>query len=102
MLNDNMAAVSRNRKGAVTSDQAGAYLCRMTSLHCRHHRYCHEVSHMSGKAQEMADTLSRHHDLTDEELLTLFDHRFPQDKPWRMCHLPDEMLLALNCSLRRK
>jgi hypothetical protein len=26
-VNDNVAAVSRNRKGAVTSDQAAAYLC---------------------------------------------------------------------------
>ena len=26
-LNDNIAAVSRNRKGALTSDRAGAYLC---------------------------------------------------------------------------
>ena len=102
MLNNNTLAVSRNRKGAVTSDQAGAYLCQMTSLHHHHHRYCHEVSYMSGEAQEMADTLSRHHDLTDEQLLTLFDLCFPQDKPWRMCHLPNEMLSALNCSLQRK
>jgi hypothetical protein len=102
-LNDNTAAVSRNRKGALTSDQAGAYLCRMTSLHQRHHRYCHVVSYMSGEAQEMAaDTLSHHHDLSDEQLLMLFDLRFPQEKPWRMCHLPDEMLLALNCLLRWK
>jgi hypothetical protein len=67
-LNDNTPAVSRNRKGALTSDQAGAYLCRMTSLHQRHHRYCHKVLYMSGEAQEMADTLSRHHDLSDEQL----------------------------------
>jgi hypothetical protein len=91
-LNNNTAAVSRNRKGAMTSDQAGAYLCWMTSLHHCHHCYCHEVSHMSGDTQEMANTLSHHHDLTDQQLLTLFNHHFPQDKPWRMCHLPNGML----------
>ena len=32
-LNDNVAAVSRNQKGALTSDHAGAYLCQLTSLH---------------------------------------------------------------------
>jgi hypothetical protein len=101
-FNDNMAAVSHNRKGVVTSNQAGAYLCQMSSLHCRHHRYCHEVLHMSREAQEMANMLSRHHDLTDEQLLTLFDFCFPQDKSWHMCHLPDEMLLDLNCLLRHR
>ena len=63
----------------MASNQAGAYLCQMMSLHCHHHHYCHEVSHMSGDAQEMADMLLRHHDLTNEQLLTLFDHCFPQD-----------------------
>ena len=57
-LNDNIAAISRNRKGALTSDQAGAYLCRLTSLHRRHHQYCHEVSYIKGEVNQMADTLS--------------------------------------------
>ena len=57
-LNDNITAISRNRKGALTSDQASAYLCRLTSLHQRHHRYCHEVSYIKGKVNQMADTLS--------------------------------------------
>ena len=57
-LNNNIAAISRNQKGALTSDRAGAYLCRLTSLHQRHHRYCHEVSYIKGKVNQMADTLS--------------------------------------------
>ena len=87
-VNDNMAAVSRNRKGAVTSDQAAAYLCRLSSLHWRHHRYYHEVSHIKGLVNAMADFLSRRFDLTDAELLTYFDTHFPQDMPWRLCRLP--------------
>ena len=58
-LNDNIAAISHNNKGAITSDQAAAYLCRLTSLHRCHHRYYHKVSHISGEVNEMADTLSR-------------------------------------------
>ena len=45
-LNDNSAAISRNRKGAITSNQAVAYLCHLSSLHHWHHHYCHEVSHI--------------------------------------------------------
>ena len=58
-LNDNITAISHNKKGAITSNQSAAYLCRLTSLHHRHHRYYHKVSHISGEAKEMADTLSR-------------------------------------------
>jgi hypothetical protein len=50
----------------------------------------------------MADILSRRHDLTDTQLLTLFDARFPQDVPWRMCLLPPATLSALNSSLQRR
>ena len=50
----------------------------------------------------MADTLSRRHDLTDNELLTLFDSKYPQTKPWHMSQLSTKMLLALNSSLQWK
>ena len=62
----------------------------------------HEVmSHTKGEANQMADTpLSHQHDLTDDELLTLFDFElFLQEKPWHMCQLPTMMHLALNSSL---
>ena len=57
-LNDNIAAVSCNYKGALTSYHVGAYLCCLTSLQQCHHRYCHEVSHIKGEVNQMADTLS--------------------------------------------
>jgi hypothetical protein len=78
-VNDNVAAVSHNRKGAVTLDQAAAYLCRLSSLHWCHYRYYHEVSHIKGLVNAMADFLSRHFDLTEPELLTHFNTHFPQD-----------------------
>jgi hypothetical protein len=101
-VNDNVAAVSRNRKGAVTSDQAAAYLCRLSSLHRRHHRYYHEVSHIKGLVNAMADFLSRRFDLTDAELLTYFDTHFPQDMPWRLCRLPPATHSMLISALRRQ
>ena len=101
-VNDNMAAVSRNRKGAVTSDQATAYLCRLSSLHRRHHRYYHEVSHIKGLVNAMADFLSRRFDLMDAELLTYFDTHFPQDMPWRLCHLPPATHSMLISALQRQ
>ena len=57
-LNDNTAAVSRNHKGAVTSDCAAAYLCHLSSLHQRHHHYYHEVLHIPSSTNKMTDTLS--------------------------------------------
>ena len=57
-LNNNITAISHNKKGAITSDQSAAYLCCLTSLHRCHHRYYHEVSHISGEANKMTDTLS--------------------------------------------
>jgi hypothetical protein len=101
-VNDNTAAVSRNRKGAVTSDQAAAYLCRLSSMHRRHHRYYHEVSHIKGLVNAMADFLSRRFDLTEPELLTYFDTHFPQEMPWRSCRLPIAMHSALISALRRQ
>ena len=45
-LNDNVATVSWNQKGSITLD------------HWRHHCYHHEVSHIAGEANGMADILS--------------------------------------------
>ena len=57
-LNNNITAISHNKKGAITSNQGAAYLCHLTSLHRHHHWYYHEVSHISGEANKMAKTLS--------------------------------------------
>ena len=101
-LNDNTAAISRNKKGTISSDQAAAYLCRLDSTHRRHHRYFHETAHIKGTANTMADTISRSMHMSDDELLTLFNAKFPQEKPWRMCPLPTAMHSALSSCLRRK
>ena len=93
-LNSNTATITWNWKCAITSDQAATYLCHLSSLHCWHHHYYHEVSHIQGMVNEMADILSHHCDLSDVQLLILFNTCFPQDVPWHMCKLS-----ALNSSL---
>ena len=79
-----------------------AYLYCLSSLCCWHHQYYHEVSYIQGLANEMADIISCHHDLSNLQLLTLFNTCFPQDTPWCMCPLPPVMLSALNCSLQQR
>ena len=101
-LNDNVATISQNCKGTITSDQAAAYLCHLSSLHRCHHCYHHEVSHIAGEANTMANILSCHHDLSDAQLLTLFNAHFPQAEPWCMYCLPTAMLSALISSLQQR
>jgi hypothetical protein len=92
-VNNNMAAVTRNTKGAITSDQPAAYLCRLSSLHHHHHRYYHEVAHIKGLVNAMADFLSW------RQLLMHFNTHFPQEMPWCLCHLPPATLSALISAL---
>jgi hypothetical protein len=99
-VNDNLAAVSCNQKGAVTLDQAATYLCWLLSLHRHHYWYYHEVSHIKGLVNAMADFLSWHFDLTEPDLLTYFNTHFPRDMPWRLCHLLPVMHSMLISVLR--
>ena len=50
----------------------------------------------------MADMCSRAWHLSDEQLLTHFNLSFPQNKPWRLCHLHNNMRYALTLALFRK
>ena len=101
-LSDNTPAVSRFRKGAVTSDQAAAYLCRLSSLHQRSQRYYHSVHFIPGAANVMADDASRCWHLSDSQLIAHFESRYPQNLPWQLCHLTPEQASELICSLQRK
>jgi hypothetical protein len=99
---DNTPSVSRNRKGSITTDDAAAYLCRLSSFHQRHYRYFSEISYLAGPANVMADDASRLWELSDSQFLLHFDQTYPQEQPWRLCHLRPETLSALICSLHTK
>ena len=90
-LSDNTPAVSRDHKGSTSSDAPSAYLCRLASLHQRAHRYRLRSAHIPGSLNVMADILSRRWDLSNVQILALFDSIYPQAQPWQLCPLRPEM-----------
>ena len=100
-FSDNTPAVSRVRKGAVSSVGAAAHLCRFASDHQRLHRYCHLAHFLPGTSNSMADDASRLQHLTDSAFLSLFAQRYPQPKPWRLLQVAPEtasrLISALLC-----
>ena len=102
VLNDNTPAVSRSKKGSITTRNAAAYLLRMSSLHQRHHRYLAQYGHIPGPANQMADDASRLWDLTDPAFLLHFEQTYPQPQPWQLCPLRSEMHSALISALHKK
>lgn len=101
-LADNVAAASRFRKGAVTSREAGAYLCCLASTHQRHYRYCPEVSYIPGDYNSMADDCSRLWHLSDLDLLTHLDSRYPQPNAWRLYQPSAAMLSSTLLALQSR
>jgi hypothetical protein len=99
---DNTPAVSWQGKGSVTTAGAASYLLREASLHQRQHRYLQVTSHIPGDRNTMADIASRRFDLSDSQLLHLFDTRFPQTRTWQLHHLKPAMLSQLICALQRQ
>lgn len=91
VLSDNTAAISRDNRGSTSTDAASAYLCRLAALHQRAYRYRLRSSHIPGTLNVMADILSRRWELSDSQLLALFDTEFPQALPWQLCQLRSEM-----------
>jgi hypothetical protein len=102
ILNDNTPAVSRSTRGSVTSRDPGAFLLRLSSLHQRHFRYLVDFHYISGPANAMADDASRLWHLSDDAFLAYFQATYPQQQPWRLCHLRPAMISALISALHRK
>ena len=99
-LSDNTPAVSRVRKGAVSSEGAAAHLCGYACAHQRQHRYCHISSYIPGPANAMADDASRLQHLSDSAILTHFEQEYPQPLPWKLLHLPPDCTSQLIWALR--
>ena len=59
-------------------------------------------AHLPGDLNVMADILSRHWDLTDDEILTLFTLQFPQKLPWKICRLRSAMNSAMTSALLKQ
>ena len=101
-LTDNTPTLTRHFKGSTTTDGAAAYLCQISSLHQRYHRYCSEVSFINGVENVMADDASRLQHLTDAEFLDHFNSTYPQELPWIICQSRPEMITSVTCALQRR
>jgi hypothetical protein len=101
-LSDNSPTISWAQRGSVSTDSVRAYLLRLHALHQRQHRYLSQQSHIPGKDNVLADLLSRQWHLTDSDVLSLFNSRYPQKLPWRLCPLRPRMICAINSALSKQ
>ena len=101
-FSDNTPAVSWKTKGSTTTTGPAAYLLHIAALHRRHFRYQNQLHYLPGPLNSMADDCSRLWKLSDRDLLTYFNSRYPQSTSWSMHHLRPEMLSALTSALQRK
>jgi hypothetical protein len=99
---DNTPSVAWQRKKSVTTNSPPSYLLRLQALHQRFHRYYPVVSYLPGIVNDMADIMSRAWHLTDDEILLLFETRFPQTRSWKLWTPPPHMTSAVMSALRRK
>ena len=101
-LTDNTPTLTRHFKGSTTTSGPAAYLCQISSLHQRYHRYCSEVSFINGVENVMADDASRLQHLTDTEFLHHFNSVYPQERPWTLCQSRPEMITSVTSALQRR
>ena len=99
---DNTPALSREQRGSTTGDNPSAYLCRYAALHQRAHRYCLRASFIPGRLNVLADILSRRWELSDSQILDLFNSQYPQARAWQLCHVSDDTNSKLLASLHKK
>lgn len=99
-LCDHTPAVSWRQKGSSTSTQVRASLLRMVSLLRRNQRVNHQISHIAGSDNSMADDASRLQHLTDAQFLAHFNSTYPQAKPWQLCSPSAQLSSTVVCMLK--
>ena len=76
-FSDNTPAVLWRTKGSTAMTGPAAYLLQIAALHQRHHRYQNQLHYLPGPLNLMADDCSRLWNLSDSQLLTHFNSRYP-------------------------
>jgi hypothetical protein len=99
---DNKSAVSWQTHGSTTTDSTPAYLLRLQAIHQRVYRYIPLVSYIPGPVNAIADDASRLWHRSDSQLLTHFDHHYPQALSWQLCQPRPEMLSFVISALQRQ
>jgi hypothetical protein len=82
-------------EGSTTTTKNPTELLRIQALHQRHHRHCSLFSHIPGPVNAVADDTSCLWNLSDSQLLAYFNESYPQQLPWRLCHLRAKTKSAL-------
>jgi hypothetical protein len=99
---DNIVSLYWDRKGSITASSPAAYLLHTQALHQRHHCYLSLKEYLEGPRNGMADDASRLLDLSTLQLLTHFDSRYPQSRPWQLWTPPLPMISAVTSAVHRK
>jgi hypothetical protein len=97
---DNTPTVAWQTKGSATTTAVTADLLRHSALHQRKLGHVPRYEYLEGVRNVMADDASRLWKLTDAQLLTYFNVRYPQSKLWQMHHLQQPVhseLISLLC-----
>jgi hypothetical protein len=96
---DNTPVVFWQKKGSVTSTKAASELLLLAAILRRRHRCLHQIEHISGDNNRMADDASRKWSLSDDALLTYFNSTYPQMQPWQLCHPTKPVSSSVTSSL---
>ena len=99
---DNSPTMYWLRKGSATTNSARAHLLRAQALHQRHHRYLAQVDFIPGLDNSISDISSRSMSLTDSQLISLFNSKYPQPVSWHIWNPPNKFLSAMTSCLLSK
>ena len=98
----NTANIHWIQKGSRTTLGPVAYLLRLQALHQRQHHYVPMHDYVPGEENEIVDICSRTWQLTNSQLLNLFNRHFLQPLSWEIFDLSSTMNSALISVLFRK
>ena len=96
---DNTPTISQVNKGTVTSEGPATGLCHLACAHQRHHRCCLKAWFLPGEVNVMSGNGSRLQHLSDTELLSHFEWKYPQPTPWVLHPLPSQTALHVISAL---
>jgi hypothetical protein len=92
---DNTTTVYWQQKRLTTTMGPVVNLLWFHAIHQHHYGYAPLHAYIPGEINLMTDVASRSGNLTDLELLALFESKFPQTPPWKLCQLRKPMSSAM-------
>jgi hypothetical protein len=96
---DNTPAVFWRRKESITGTKATSRLLLTDAILRRQQQCVHQIEHISGDDNGMADDASRKWELSDKLFLTYFDSIYPHKLPWQRCRPTKPVSSSVTSSL---